>query len=646
MGAAALQLIEEESTILATLNDEQRIAAQAIHRPTLVISPAGTGKTRVLASRYLYMLERGVPTNRLLAITFSRRAAGEMRERIGDVLHGVDPRDVYIDTFHALGSQILRSMPSQFGLTDKFRVADIDETHQVMRESCRRVDHEEIEIPTLAKERIERLCELLDEIKNEGITPSAVASAGGRFKNKTIQRVDLEILEEYEASMRNDNCVDFNDLILKPLLAFERDPKMARAWSRQFDAVMVDEYQDTNKGQYRLLRFLTEGKDNVLLLGDDDQLIFAWRGADSSYVVDFETHWSTGQVVSLTTNYRNAPEVLSRAKSMIDRNVARRPKEMIAARTRKAIIELRTFDTQSDELEYLARFINQQIEMGKTHDQIAVLTRSKREATTIALSLAAAGIACYHPNNDILGFREVRALIAWTRVALNENDRLALVLAMSTPDCGLEAAAIDKFGDVAREKDIPLAQALREALASGRATVGGPLERFMKKFEAVKKIPLTEARSFEAIAQAVGLEEAAIASSPAAADALASAYEIFAASFDDVGTIHGVLDAINISAQSAMEARQGQARVRVDTMHSTKGLEFDVVIVSAWEEGNFPRKIFSDAALEEDRRLAYVTLTRARDIFVATVARQRPNSGRRQPSRFLNEIGLNGDVIF
>src|SRR3546814_11490519 len=145
---------------------------------------------------------------------------------------------------------------------------------------------------------------------------------------------------------------------------------------------MVDEYQDTNKGQYRLLRFLTDGKDNVLLLGDDDQLIFAWRGADSSYVVDFETQWPNGQVASLKTNYRNAPEVLARAKSMIDRNVARRPKEMIAARTRQAVIEQRTFDTHAEELEYLARLIHQQNEGGQTPDQQRLATRPTQDTTT------------------------------------------------------------------------------------------------------------------------------------------------------------------------------------------------------------------------------------------------------------------------
>jgi DNA helicase-2/ATP-dependent DNA helicase PcrA len=644
MGAAALQ-IAEDTSVLAKLNPEQRIAAESTDRPTLVVSPAGTGKTAVLAARYLLMLEQGTPTNRILAITFSRRAAGEMRERIGPVLQGVDERDIFIDTFHAIGAQILRSMPTQFGLTDKFRVADVDETHQIMREACRRVDPDSLDIPHFAKQRIERLIELLDEIKNDGITPSAVVGQGGRFKNKTLPRMDLEILEEYESSMQADNCVDFNDLILKPLLAFEREPKMAKAWARQFDAVMVDEYQDTNKGQYRLLRFLTDGKDNVLLLGDDDQLIFAWRGADNTYVVDFEEQWPNGRVVSLTTNYRNAPEVLARAKSMIDRNNMRRPKVMNAARSRQAVIELRTFDTQTEEQEYIARLINKEIEAGKSPDQIAVLTRSRLEATSIALSLASAGIACFHPDNDILNFREVRALIAWARVALDENDRLALLLAMSTPDCGLTAAAIDMFGDMARTKNVPLIEMLREAMASGKAAAGGPLERFMKTLDEVKTIDLTNPRAFESLAQAVGLEQAASDASPAAYAALTSAYEIFKASFDEVGSVSGVLEAINISARSALEARQGQARVRVDTMHSTKGLEFDVVIVSAWEEGNFPRKVYSDASLEEDRRLAYVTLTRARDMFVATVSRQRP-SGRRQPSRFLNEIGLNGDVVF
>src|SRR3546814_9087584 len=151
MGAAALQIVEEESTVLAALNDDQRRAAQATHKPTLVISPAGTGKTSVLAARYLYMLEQGTPTNRLLAITFSRRAAGEMRERIGSVLHGVDERDIYIDTFHALGAQILRSIPNQFGLTVKFSVADVDDTHKIMREAGRRIEAHSLEIPQLER---------------------------------------------------------------------------------------------------------------------------------------------------------------------------------------------------------------------------------------------------------------------------------------------------------------------------------------------------------------------------------------------------------------------------------------------------------------------------------------------------------------
>lgn len=644
MGAAALK-IEEEPSALAGLNAEQRAAAESIDQPTLVVSPAGTGKTAVLAARYLMLLEQGVTTNRILAITFSRRAAGEMRQRIGPVLHGTDERDIFIDTFHSVGSRILKSLPNMFGLTDQFRVADLDETHQLMRQAARAVDPESLEVAHFAKERIERLLELLDEIKNAGITPSAVATNNNRFKNRRLPPVDIEILEEYESLMQNDNCVDFNDLILKPLLAFQRDPKMARAWARQFDAVMVDEYQDTNKSQYELLRFLTREKDNVLLLGDDDQLIFAWRGADNSYVVDFEEQWPDGRVITLTTNYRNAPDVLARAKSMIDRNQSRRPKEMRAARqNQKSAVELRTFDNQTDEQDYIARLIKHQIDNGKSPDQIAVLTRSRIEATTIALSLAASGIKCFYPDNDIFNFREVRALIAWARVALDETDRLALMVAMATPDCGLTQAAIDLFVDIARDKNQSLAETLREAIASGKAQEGGPLVKFMEKLEAVKLVDLNAPRVFENIAQTVGLEQAATDASPAAYTAMTSAYEIFKSSFDDAGSVYGVLEAINISARSALEAHQGQARVRVDTMHSTKGLEFDTVIVSAWEEGNFPRKVYNETVLEEDRRLAYVTVTRARDMFVATVCRQRPN-GRRQPSRFLSEIGLNGDVI-
>lgn len=645
MGAAALQ-IEDESIALAGLNREQRIAAESTDRPTLVISPAGTGKTRVLAARYLMLLEMGVPTNRILAITFSRRAAGEMRERIGPVLHSVDERDIYIDTFHTLGSRILKSMPEMFGLKKGFRIIDEDESQQLMRQAARTVDPESVEHPHFAKERVDRLLELLDDIKSEAITPSSVATNGYRFGNRRFTPTDIEILEEYEHKMGQDNCVDFNDLILKPILAFRRNPKTARAWARQFESVMVDEYQDTNKSQYELLRFLTDAKDNVLLLGDDDQLIFAWRGADNSYVVDFEKHWTNGRVITLETNYRNAPEVLSRAKGLIDRNLSRRPKEMNPAReNKKASVELRTFDNQNDEQDYITKLVAHQIESGKSPDDIAVLTRYRKEATNIALALGTAGIKCFYPDSDIFRFREVRALVAWSRVAIDETDRLALMVAMETPNVGLQPFAIDQFSNRSRESDQFLADTLREAVASGRAQQGGPLMQFMDKLEAVKRVNLNSNQAFQDIAQAVGLEDAANAASPTAYAALFNAYEIFSASFEDSGSVHGVLEAIKISAQSGFEAHDSKKRVRVDTMHAAKGLEFDTVIVSGWEEGTFPQKIHNDAQLEEERRLAYVTLTRARDHFIATVCRNRPR-GSKQPSRFLSEIGLSGDLHF
>lgn len=631
--------------VLTSLNGEQRQAAEATDKPTLVVSPAGTGKTKVLAARFRLMLERGTPVNRLLAITFSNRATQEMRDRInedGDILDGVDERDIFINTFHGLGKRILASMPTRFGLTDRFRIADEGETHQVMREAVVRIDPDSLEGP-FASDRIKRLAELLDRIKNDGKTPSAVAAAGRVFQNKTLGREDVEILEEYEATMTNDNVVDYNDLILKPLLAFEQDEKLAANWARQFDGVMIDEYQDTNKTQYKLLRHLTKGKSNILFLGDDDQLIFAWRGADNSYVIDFENQWPNGQVLSLRINYRNAPEILESAKSMININQDRRVKDMVAHRSNKAIMEMRTFDDQNGEQDYIARLVKSHIDKGMPLDHIAILTRSRLEATTIALSLAGHDIPCFYPDNDILNHREVRALISWSRVAADENDRLALMNTMATPNVGLNATTIDRLNGWARDQEIPLIQVIREAIASGKATAGGPLVKWYENFEAVRKIDLDNLRAFEDISSTVGLDKAAEESSPAAHASLNQALAIFNSTFDEMKSMHAVLEAIAISFRSSIEARQGQARVRVDTMHASKGLEFDLVIVSGWEEGNFPRKANASKQLEEDRRLAYVTVSRARDIFVATVCRRRPN-GARQPSRFLAEIGMNGDI--
>lgn len=629
--------------ILADLNGDQRRAAEATDRPTLVVSPAGTGKTRVLAARYQLMLAQGVPTNRLLAITFSNRATQEMRERIGSVLEGIDERDIFINTFHALGKRILRSMPGQFGLTEQFRIADEGEVHQILREAVVRIDPELLEGP-FGREKISRLAETLDAIKNKGMTPATLVSTGRRLGNINVNPTDLEILEEYEAQMQADNIVDYNDLILKPLLMFQRDEKLARAWRRQFDCVMIDEYQDTNSTQYQLLRHLTKEKSNVLFLGDDDQLIFAWRGADNSYVIDFERQWAEGQVLNLRINYRNAPQIVERAKSMIGRNENRRDKEMIAHRSNAAVMEMRVLDDQSQEQDYIARLIKAEIDKGTPLDQIAILTRNRAEATTIALSLAAHEIPCFNPDDDILNQREVRALISWARIAVNETDRLALMNAMATPDVKLTAAAIDKLNDWAREQDVPLVDVIRSSVADGKAAPGGPLSQFLDKFKAVCELDLTHSRCFEDIANTVGLDIYAEQQSPAAKQALNQAFAIFSSAFDELQSITAVLDALAISFKSTIEARQGQARVRVDTMHASKGLEFDMVIVSGWEEGHFPRNSRSSAELEESRRLAYVTVSRARNAFIATVVRKRPN-GSRAPSRFLSEIGMNPDLV-
>jgi superfamily I DNA/RNA helicase len=641
--ASKMKELSPREMILADLNGDQRRAAEATDRPTLVVSPAGTGKTRVLAARYQLMLAEGVPTNRLLAITFSNRATQEMRERIGSVLDGIDERDIFINTFHALGKRILRSMPGQFGLTEQFRIADESEVHQILREAVVRIDRDLLEGP-FGREKISRLAELLDQIKNQGMTPSSVASAGRRFGNRTIDGTDLEILEEYEAQMQADNIVDYNDLILKPLLVFNRDEKVANAWRRQFDSVMIDEYQDTNSTQYQLLRHLTKDKSNVLFLGDDDQLIFAWRGADNSYVIDFERQWSQGQVLNLRINYRNAPEIVERAKSMIGRNENRRVKEMVAHRSNAAVMEMRVLDDQSQEQDYIARLIKSEIAKGTALDQIAILTRNRAEATTIALSLAAHDIPCFHPDDDILTQRAVRALISWARIAVNETDRLALMTAMATPDVKLTPAAIDKLNDWARDKEVHLIDVIRSSVEDGTATAGGPLNQFLDKFKAVCALDLTHSRCFEDIANTVGLDVYAEEQSPAAKQGLNQALAIFSSAFDELQSITAVLEALAISFKSTIEARQGQARVRVDTMHASKGLEFDMVIVSGWEEGHFPRNTRSTAELEESRRLAYVTVSRARNSFVATVVRKRPN-GSRAPSRFLSEIGMNPDVV-
>lgn len=628
---------------LVGLNEEQREAALAVDRPTLVVAPAGTGKTAVLAARYRYLLDEGLTPVHILALTFSNKAAGEMRERVGEALKGYDDRDIWIMTFHALGKRILESNPEPFGLTERLRVADEQESHQIMRECIRSVDDEYADDP-MARDRVRRLIQLVDEIKTEGITPSSLAESR-RFKGRSLDIKDVEIMEAYDAALQRENMVDYNDLILKPLLAFRTNPDFAHRWRRKFKAVSIDEYQDTNKVQYQLLRILTEEKENVLFLGDDDQLIFAWRGASNSYVLDFEQQWPNGQIVKLRANYRNAPAILEHARMLINHNDHRRQKDIVAVQNNRGIVEMRIFDEPNDEQAWIADQVMLQREKKIPLDQIAILTRTRDEATKIALTLAARDIPHYYPDNDLLKSPVVRGLVKWGRIALNTEDRFSMMDTMAIPDCGLTSSAINSLSDFAVQNNMTLIDTLRLFLKNGRASPTGPVATYVKTLDGVLAIDMRSDALFRQISEMTGLDSYAERESPASRDALRAAVAIFDDMLLQLGNLRAVLDAISLNAQGLGRSQGADPKVQINTMHASKGLEFSCIIAPGWEEGHFPYDTRNTDEIVEARRLAYVTMTRARDTFLTTVCRRRPGKGNLVPSRFLSEAGIEGNNL-
>lgn len=647
---AVPDLKNKNASMLDQLNAAQKKAVLLDDRPVLVLAPAGTGKTMVLAARYLHLRAKGIKPNNILGLTFSRRAANEMRERIKPATDGFTDQDIYVDTFHGICNRILKTMAGDFGLRPGFRVAEEHEQQVMMREAVSKFDPDSLGTPIHANARIHRLLQMLEVIKTAGKTPSDLNSEGGAVLNgQLIDEGDITILEAYEHIMRLENRVDFADLILKPLRAFESRPETGLAWAKAFKAVMVDEFQDTNILQYRMLRMLCQNTPSVMLLGDDDQLIFSWRGASNTQILEFEKDWNGGEVMVLSENYRNAPDILARAKGLIRNNENRRKKVMVATKKNTSVIEHRDFDTQQEETDFIAREIRRQYEDNIPLDQIAVLTRTRARASELALALSAQKIPCYYPDNDILNSNEARSLISWARIFINPDDNLSIAEALKFPGVGLSEEQMDTLRAMLRKTDLSLYGLISEMVANGTASPTGPLANFHKRFENLRCINPDDTRVFRLISEASGLDELAAsrdanASSRDSGIDLETVIDIFTNILEEHGNLPAVLEAININRQSATEAIQGVAKVRIDTMHSAKGLEYDVVIVPGWEEGQFPRNTSNPMELEEERRIAYVTMTRARSTFIASTARSRPRQNRLVPSRFLRELGMTADA--
>jgi len=629
------------SDYLARLNPEQRLAVETLDGPLLVLAGAGTGKTRVLTTRFAHILltKRAWPSQ-VLAVTFTNKAAREMRERVAAML-GTPVEGLWLGTFHALGARMLRRHAALAGLQPGFTILDTDDQLRLLKPLMQEagLDLHRFPPPVLMGQ--------IQRWKDRGLTPARITPAED---TDFAQGKARALYAAYQERLAAVNAVDFGDLLLHTTELLRTHSDVLAAYHRNLRYILVDEYQDTNLVQYLWLRLLAQEHRNICCVGDDDQSIYSWRGAEVENILRFEQDFPGAQVVRLEANYRSTAPILAAAASLIAHNEGRLGKTLRAGRAESdgekvVVLGLRDSDEE-------ARTVGLRIEAlrseGHSLAEIAILVRASFQTRAFEERLIAWAI----PYRVVGGLRfyeraEIRDAIAYLRATLRPGDDLAFERILNVPRRGLGAAALRKLHERARANGIPLAaaaEALNEAGSlSGR--VRESLSALLAGFARWRAVlerdgPVVSLRTI--LDESGYLEMLEKDRSPEAPGRIENLRELGRA-MAEFETLEGFLDHVSLVMENDENAAGD--RVSLMTLHAAKGLEFDTVFLPGWEEGLFPhQRALEEAgtkALEEERRLAYVGLTRARTrAIVSHVAFRRFYSGWQNafPSRFLAEL--------
>lgn len=634
-------------SIYDTLNEQQKQGVFTTEGPVLILAGAGSGKTRVLTHRVAYLIqEKGVAPWHIMAITFTNKAAGEMRQRIDDMIdYGAE--SIWVATFHSSCVRILRRFADRMGYATNFTIYDSDDQKTLMKDICKR-----LEIDTkMYKERT-----FLNEIssaKNELISDQEFANqAMGDFrKTKTAQ-----VYREYQARLKQNNAMDFDDLIMNTVELLKLDPEVLNYYQEKFQYVMVDEYQDTNTAQFELVRLLAGGKNNLCVVGDDDQSIYKFRGANIYNILNFEKHFPDATVIKLEQNYRSTGNILEAANGVIANNEGRKAKRLWTDAGKGDKVYFEQFDSAYEEADFIARDIGRRVAKGEyTYGDCAILYRTNAQSRLLEEKLIASNI----PYKIVGGVnfysrKEVKDLLAYLKTVDNARDELAVRRIINIPKRGIGAASLAKVSAYAEVNSLNFYQALeraREIPGLGRAA--GKMEPFVDLIASLRELAALGGVSAvleEVLEQTGYVRELEAEDTPEAQARIENIDELMnkAISYEQENeepTLSGFLEEVALVADIDSLA-EDQNYVVLMTLHSAKGLEFPNVYLSGMEDGLFPSymSITSDdaeAELEEERRLCYVGITRAKEHLTITGARMRMQRGETQYhkiSRFVKEI--------
>lgn len=642
---------ERSMSIYDTLNEPQREAVLHTDGPLLILAGAGSGKTRVLTHRIAYLIdERGVNPWNILAITFTNKAAEEMRQRV-DSLVSFGAESIWVSTFHSACVRILRRFIDRLGYDNRFTIYDTDDQKTLMKEVCRKVDID----TKVYKER--NLLAAVSSAKNEMILPDEFElNAGGDFGQLKIAKV----YREYEAQLKANNALDFDDLLVKTVQLLETQPDVLEYYQERFRYIMVDEYQDTNTVQFRLVRLLAGKYRNLCVVGDDDQSIYKFRGANIRNILDFEHEFPDAHVVRLEQNYRSTGNILNAANGVIRNNRNRKEKTLWTDNGEEEKIQLRQFDTAFDEAEYIAEDIKKEVQEGASYNDSAVLYRTNAQSRLFEEKFIAMNI----PYKIVGGInfyarREIKDLLAYLKTVDNGQDDLAVRRIINVPKRGIGLTTINRIQESADERGIGFYEALlAPELIPGVGRSVSKLDSFAALIEYFKG--QTEKESItdllREIIEKTGYVESLEAEDKVEAESRienidelvnkAAAYEEDCQDRGEEASLSGFLEEVALVADID-SLDEDQDYVVLMTLHSAKGLEFPHVYLAGMEDGLFPSymTITSDdnEDLEEERRLCYVGITRAEEKLTLTCARRRMVRGETQfnkMSRFIKEIPM------
>lgn len=637
-------------SIYDSLNDMQKEAVYQTEGPVLILAGAGSGKTRVLTHRIAYLIEeKGVNPWNILAITFTNKAAGEMRERV-DQLVGFGSESIWVSTFHSACVRILRRFIDRLGYDTNFTIYDTDDQKSLMKEVCRY-----LQIDTkMYKERA--LLSAISSAKNEMISPEEYRlDAEGDFSRKKI----AEVYAEYEKQLRANNALDFDDLLVKAVQLFQTQPDVLEYYQERFRYIMVDEYQDTNTVQFRLIQILSSKYRNLCVVGDDDQSIYKFRGANIKNILNFEEEFPDAVVIKLEQNYRSTSTILNAANAVIRNNHGRKDKTLWTENPEGEKLVCRQFDNAYDEADYIAGAIQKKVkEEGASYNECAVLYRTNAQSRMFEERFVSTNI----PYKVIGGVnfyarREIKDLLAYLRTIENGRDDLAVRRIINVPKRGIGLTSINRVQEYAIQKEIGFYEALRAAdLIPNIGRAVSRLESFTALIEHFKEksgrmTPLAllndiiETLDYESYLEEIDMEDAE--SRIENVEELKSKVASYEESCEQTGeqpTLSGFLEEVALVADIDNLDEESDYVVLM-TLHSAKGLEFPYVFLAGMEDGLFPSYMTITAddpmELEEERRLCYVGITRAMKELTLTCARRRMVRGETQynkSSRFLREI--------